>query len=91
MSATSLRTAAGRHRGLYPLWHYAPYSPRIWPLSIATGWAQALSIWDYSRGKVMSWRPSRGPGVIPSVTSRPLRINLLDSKWTLLRTGAAPG
>jgi cellulose synthase (UDP-forming) len=46
---------------LYPLWHYAPYSPRIWPLSIATGWAQALSIWDYSRGKVMSWRPSRGP------------------------------
>jgi cellulose synthase (UDP-forming) len=46
---------------LYPLWHYAPYSPRIWPLSIATGWAQALSIWDYSRGKVMSWQPSRGP------------------------------
>ena len=46
---------------LYPLWHYAPYSPRIWPLSLACGWAQALAIWDYSRGKVMSWRPSRGP------------------------------
>jgi cellulose synthase (UDP-forming) len=46
---------------LYPLWHNAPYSPRIWPLSIATGWAQVLGIWDYSRGKVMSWRPSRGP------------------------------
>jgi len=47
---------------LYPMWHNAPYSPRIWPLSIATGWAQVLGIWDYSRGKVMSWRPSRGPG-----------------------------
>ena len=47
---------------LYPLWHNAPYSPRIWPLAIAVGWAQVLAIWDYSRGKVMSWQPSRGPG-----------------------------
>ena len=47
---------------LYPLWHNAPYSPRIWPLSLAVGWAQALAIWDYARGKVMSWQPSRGPG-----------------------------
>jgi cellulose synthase (UDP-forming) len=47
---------------LYPLWHNAPYSPRIWPLAVAVGWAQVLAIWDYSRGKVMSWQPSRGPG-----------------------------
>jgi cellulose synthase (UDP-forming) len=47
---------------LYPLWHNAPYSPRIWPLSVAVGWAQILAIWDYSRGKVMSWQPTRGPG-----------------------------
>jgi cellulose synthase (UDP-forming) len=47
---------------LYPLWHNAPYSPRIWPLAIAVGWAQVLAIWDYSRGKVMSWQPTRGPG-----------------------------
>jgi cellulose synthase (UDP-forming) len=47
---------------LYPLWHNAPYSPRIWPLAIAVGWAQILAIWDYSRGKVMSWQPTRGPG-----------------------------
>jgi cellulose synthase (UDP-forming) len=47
---------------LYPLWHNAPYSPRIWPLSIAVGWAQVLAIWDFSRRKVMSWQPSRGPG-----------------------------
>lgn len=46
---------------LYPLWHNAPYSPRIWPLAIAVGWAQVLAIWDYSRGKVMSWQPTRGP------------------------------
>src|SRR5216683_133924 len=47
---------------LYPLWHNSPYSPRIWPLSIAVVWAQALALWDYARGKVMSWQPSRGPG-----------------------------
>jgi cellulose synthase (UDP-forming) len=47
---------------LYPLWHNAPYSPRIWPLSLAIGWAQVLGLWDYARGKVMSWQPSRGPG-----------------------------
>ena len=46
---------------LYPLWHNAPYSPRIWPLSLAVGWAQVLAIWDFARGKVMSWQPSRGP------------------------------
>jgi cellulose synthase (UDP-forming) len=47
---------------LYPLWHNAPYSPRIWPLAVAVGWAQVLAIWDYARGKVMSWQPTRGPG-----------------------------
>jgi hypothetical protein len=47
---------------LYPLWHNTPYSPRIWPLAIAVGWAQVLAIWDYGRGKVMSWQPTRGPG-----------------------------
>lgn len=46
---------------LYPLWHNAPYSARIWPLSVAVGWAQVLALWDFSRGKVMSWQPTRGP------------------------------
>ena len=46
---------------LYPLWHNAPYSPRVWPLSIAVGWAQVLAIWDFARGKVMSWQPTRSP------------------------------
>ena len=27
---------------LYPLWHNSRYSPRIWPLSLAVGWAQVL-------------------------------------------------
>jgi cellulose synthase (UDP-forming) len=47
---------------LYPLWHNAPYSPRIWPLSLAVGWAQVLSLWDYARGRVMSWTPTRAAG-----------------------------
>jgi cellulose synthase (UDP-forming) len=46
---------------LYPLWHNAPYTPRIWPLSLAIGWAQVLGLWDYARGRVMSWQPARGP------------------------------
>jgi cellulose synthase/poly-beta-1,6-N-acetylglucosamine synthase-like glycosyltransferase len=46
---------------LYPLWHNSPYSPRIWPLAIAVGWAQVLALWDYACGNVMSWQPSRGP------------------------------
>jgi cellulose synthase (UDP-forming) len=46
---------------LYPLWHNAPYSPRIWPLALAVGWAQVLAIWDFARGRVMSWTPTRQP------------------------------
>jgi cellulose synthase (UDP-forming) len=47
---------------LYPLWHNAKWPIGTWALSIAVGWAQALSLWDYARGKVMSWQASRGPG-----------------------------
>jgi cellulose synthase (UDP-forming) len=47
---------------LYPLWHNSPYSPRIWPLSLAVGWAQVLALWDFARGRVMSWTPTRQPG-----------------------------
>jgi hypothetical protein len=46
---------------IYPLWHNVRWSVNVWPLAIAVGWAQALAIWDYARGKVMSWDPSRGP------------------------------
>jgi cellulose synthase (UDP-forming) len=47
---------------LYPLWHKNRYPLSMWPLAIALGWAQALALWDYARGKVMSWQPARGPG-----------------------------
>jgi cellulose synthase/poly-beta-1,6-N-acetylglucosamine synthase-like glycosyltransferase len=46
---------------LYPLWHNSRWSAHAWPLAIAVGWAQALALWDFARGKVMSWTPSRGP------------------------------
>ena len=46
---------------IYPLWHNVRWTANIWPLAIAVGWAQALAIWDYARGKVMSWDPSRSP------------------------------
>ncbi len=47
---------------LYPLWHNSRYPLSMWPLAIATGWAQVLALWDYGHGTVMSWQPSRGPG-----------------------------
>jgi hypothetical protein len=46
---------------LYPLWHNARWSPGTWPLAIAVGWAQALALWDYAGGRVMSWQATRGP------------------------------
>jgi cellulose synthase (UDP-forming) len=47
---------------IYPLWHNTKWPLGVWPLAIAVGWAQALALWDFARGKVMSWQPSRGPG-----------------------------
>ena len=45
---------------LYPLWHNIRWSVHMWPLALAVGWAQALALWDFARGEVMSWAPSRG-------------------------------
>lgn len=50
---------------LYPLWHNARWSWATWPVAIAVGWAQALAMWDYARGKVMTWQPTIGPAAAP--------------------------
>ena len=50
---------------LYPLWHNARWPLGSWPLAIAVGWAQALGLWDFARGTVMSWEPTRGPQDAP--------------------------
>jgi cellulose synthase (UDP-forming) len=50
---------------LYPLWHNSKWPLGTWPLAIAVGWAQALGLWDFARGKVMSWQPTRGPKDAP--------------------------
>jgi cellulose synthase (UDP-forming) len=47
---------------LYPLWHRSRYSPSVWPLGIARGWAHVFAIWDGARGKSMGWHPTRTPG-----------------------------
>src|SRR5262249_59598172 len=46
---------------LYPLWHTSRYPFSLWPLAIATGWAQILALWDFARGKDMSCEPTRSP------------------------------
>jgi cellulose synthase (UDP-forming) len=44
---------------LYPIWHHSEYElAGILPLSLARGWAHALAIWDYARGKTMVWQAS---------------------------------
>ncbi len=44
---------------LLPLWNRSQYLAReVVPLSTARGWAHALAIWDYLRGKTMTWQPS---------------------------------
>jgi cellulose synthase (UDP-forming) len=46
---------------LAPLWTRCNYKPtEVVPLSAARGWAHALAIWDYLRGRTMAWQPSGG-------------------------------
>ena len=48
---------------LIPLWNQGRYlATEVVPLSTARGWAHALAIWDYLRGRTMAWQPS-GAGV----------------------------
>lgn len=50
---------------LYPLWHNTRWTVATWPIAIAVGWAQVLGIWDFARGKVMTWQPTIGPAAAP--------------------------
>jgi cellulose synthase (UDP-forming) len=46
-----------------PVWNRSDYAARdVVPLTMARGWAHALAIWDYARGKTMTWQVS-GAGV----------------------------
>ena len=46
-----------------PLWHRSSYDLReTLPLTLVRAWAHALAIWDYLRGKTMSWQAT-GAGV----------------------------
>jgi hypothetical protein len=60
-NAVLLIPAAVTGAVLYPLWHNTKWPLGTWPLAIAVGWAQALALWDFARGKVMMWQPTRGP------------------------------
>lgn len=64
---------------LYPLWHHARWPLAAWPLGVAVGWAQALALWDFARGKVMSWQPTRGP----ADATRRFRVGVLAWNATL--------
>lgn len=69
----------------FPLWHKTGYGPSCWPIVIATGWAQAISIWDYARGNVMSWQPTGGRTDSVKGFRIGVRWNaLLAAAWLLL-------
>ena len=64
---------------LIPLWSRCTYSAtEVVPLSTARGWAHALAIWDYMRGKTMAWQAS-GAGVS---SVRRFRVGLVT--WNAL-------
>jgi len=78
-NAVLLIPAAITSAVLYPMWHNCRWPLGAWPLAIAVGWAQALSLWDYGRGKVMSWQPTRGP----AQANRRFRIAVVAWNGTL--------
>lgn len=46
---------------LMPVWNISDYDVReVVPLTAARGWAHALALWDYLRGKTMAWQASGG-------------------------------
>jgi cellulose synthase (UDP-forming) len=46
---------------LLPVWNMCDYRSRdVVPLATARGWAHALAIWDYLRGRTMAWQASGG-------------------------------
>ena len=47
---------------LYPLPRNSRFTPGIWPLAIARGWAHVFALWDGAWGRQMSWHPTRTPG-----------------------------
>lgn len=48
---------------LVPIWNVSAYRAReVVPLCTARGWAHALAIWDYIRGRTMAWQAT-GAGV----------------------------
>jgi cellulose synthase (UDP-forming) len=61
---------------LVPVWARCEYRAReVVPLSSARGWAHALAIWDYVRGRTMAWQAS-GAGV-----SSVLRFRVGVTAW----------
>jgi hypothetical protein len=47
------------------MWKKSRWTIATWPIAIAVGWAQILGLWDYARGRVMTWQPSIGPAAAP--------------------------
>jgi len=65
----------------FPLWHKAGYGPSTWPIVIATGWAQAMSMVDYAFGRPMSWQPTGS-------RTNPLRRFRLGLGWNCWQAAA---
>ena len=59
-----------------PLWNRCDFNAvDVVPLTTARGWAHALAIWDYLRGKTMPWQPSARSGLGAPVSGGTLLWN----------------
>jgi len=43
---------------IFPLWHRCPYRLEAWAARMMYGWAHFFAIWDITRRRRMSWRPT---------------------------------
>ncbi|HEX4092065.1 MAG TPA: glycosyltransferase family 2 protein [Trebonia sp.] len=59
-NAVLLLPAVATGTVLYPLWHNARWTLATWPIAFAVGWAQILGLWDFARGRVMTWNSTIG-------------------------------
>jgi cellulose synthase (UDP-forming) len=68
---------------LYPLWHNAPCTPRSWPLTLVSGWAQLLAQWDHARDQACAVVARRPGGRGPIRLARRLRWGVTGYNGTL--------
>ncbi len=78
---------------LWPLWSRQPVNPRSWPMLLACGWAQALVVWDFARGRRSRPPAEAAPRVCSGVRAWNGGVGLawvVLAGWRLSQAGSWP-